>query len=113
MAYRLDCGGAYGIAAVVVVDTPPWDLVLDTILVVVVVDILAVAWVNMCYYWSGDIVVVNSRTNSVLRVAMIVVVVVVVDLVRNYFDGMVLVLVVVEDNKMMDSSYFQYDYNLG
>ena len=112
MVYRLDCGGAYGIAAVVVVDTPPWDLVLDTILVVVVVDILAVAWVNMCYYWSGDIVVVNSRTNSVLRVAMIVVVVV-VDLVRNYFDGMVLVLVVVEDDKMMDSSYFRYDYNLG
>ena len=89
-------------------------MVLDTILVVVVVvvvDILAVAWVDMCYYWSRDIVVVNSRTNSVLRVAMIVVVV--VDLVRNYFDGMVLVLVVVEDNKMMDSSYFQYDYNLG
>ena len=89
-------------------------MVLDTILVVVVVvvvDILAVAWVDMCYYWSEDIVVVNSRTNSVLRVAMIVVVV--VDLVRNYFDGMVLVLVVVEDNKMMDSSYFQYDYNLG
>ena len=112
----MDCGGAYGIAAVVVVvDTPPWDLELDTILVVVVVvvDILAVAWVDMCYYWSRDIVVVNSRTNSVLRVAMIVVVVVVVDLVRNYFDGMVLVLVVVEDNKMMDSSYFQYDYNLG
>ena len=110
MVYRLDCGGAYGIAAVVVVDTPPWDLVLDTILVVVVVDILAVVWVDMCYYWSGDIVVVNSRTNSVLRVAMIVVVV--VDLVRNYFDGMVLVVVVVEDDKMMDSSYFPYDYNL-
>ena len=110
----MDCGGAYGIAAVVVVvDTPPWDLELDTILVVVVVvvDILAVAWVDMCYYWSEDIVVVNSRTNSVLRVAMIVVVV--VDLVRNYFDGMVLVLVVVEDNKMMDSSYFQCGYNLG